>query len=70
LLRRIAIYPIFNFAKNHFHENGLWADPTAKYPTEDDGEKRNENDKSKHAHNENEKVLGPKANAEQNVSAF
>ena len=48
LLYGITIDPIFNFAKNHFHENGLRAGPSTKYPAKYNGKQDDEDYKSEH----------------------
>jgi hypothetical protein len=66
----ISFQPIFYFAENHFHKNGLWTNPSAKYSSKNDSEENDEDHEYEHAQNENEKVLRPKANTEDDVNAI
>src|ERR1700761_4746538 len=61
----ITFYPYFYFAKDHFHENGLRAYPSAKNPAERDGEQDNTNQKDKRSQHEQENVLRPENLPEQ-----
>jgi hypothetical protein len=56
----ITIYPVFNFTEYHFHENGLWAGPSAKNATKNGCKKNNEHYKSDHGQCKDEKVLWTK----------
>jgi hypothetical protein len=66
----ISFQPIFYFAENHFHKNGLRTYPSAEYPSKNDSEENDEDHEDEHAQNENEKVLWPKTNTEENVNAI
>lgn len=66
----ISFQPIFYFAENHFHKNGLRTNPSAEYPSKNNSEENDEDHENEHAQNENEKVLWPKANTEENVNAI
>ena len=63
---RIAIYPIFNFTKNHFHKNGLRTDPAAKNTAKHHREQNYKNNKRKKANGKNEKILRPESDSEEN----
>jgi hypothetical protein len=62
----ITIQPVFDFAENHFHKNGLRAGPPAKYPSEHDGKENDEYYESEKTNSEDEKILWPENLSEKN----
>jgi hypothetical protein len=66
----VAFYQVFNFSEYHFQEDGLWANPTAKYPPENDGKEHYKHHKGEHAQHEYEEILGPENNPEQDEFAL
>ena len=56
---RVAIYPIFNFTKNHFHKNGLRTGPAAKDTPKHYRKQNYKNNKRKKPDSEDEKILRP-----------
>jgi len=55
----IAFNPFFNLPENHLHENGLRANPPAKYTPEGYGKKHHANHKHQRGQHKQEDILGP-----------
>ena len=56
---RIAFDEVFYFTKNHFHQQGLRASPTAPEPAKCGGENDNAGQKNQHGDGKNSDVLRP-----------
>src|SRR4051812_836892 len=57
---RISLNGIFNFAKDHLHEQGLRTGPAAPKPAECGAEHNNAGQKEQRRHREDDHVLWPK----------
>lgn len=70
LFCRISLDQVFHFPKEHFHENGLRANPSAKESAEGGGKQNNKNDKCYHCQPEDEEILRPEYFPEDDKLSF
>src|SRR5690606_25941486 len=61
----IPIDPIFDPAENHFHKDGLWADPPTEDPAKGHREKGEQHNGDDQGNGHQVKILGPKGQPEQ-----
>src|SRR5690606_30455717 len=57
-------------SENHFHEDRLWANPTAKQPPENHGEQHDENHQNQHRDDKKVKILRHEMYPENDKSPF
>ena len=62
----IAFDEILDFAKHHFHKNGLRTGPAAKYASKCDGEQDNKNNHRNGEQHKQMEILREKSNAKNN----
>ena len=70
LLIRIAFNPVFDFAVDHFHENGLRASPPAPQPPEGHGEQNDKDEQRNERERQKKKILRPEHVPQDDKLAF
>jgi hypothetical protein len=70
LLVGITIDEIFDFTKDHFHEDGLWTSPSTKKATIDDCKQEDAHHKSQRGQYKYKTVLGPESHTQNDKFAF
>lgn len=64
LFAAVSFDPVFNSSENHFHENGLGADPSAENSSEGDRKENDEHHTDDHNEHKNVKILRPEGEPE------
>ena len=70
LFLRSSFYPVFKSPEYHFHENGLWTDPSAKDPAIYHRKEYDEDHEGQHTHCKDKEVLRPENEPEQDELPF
>ena len=66
----VTIDEIFDFSKDHLHEDGLGAGPTTKEPSKNDSKQKYPYHKGQRGQYKNETVLGPEGHTQDDKFTF